>query len=122
MTNKQRLELTWIGKEQRPRIEPQILIEDGYQSYHAQRRQNPRDLFDNKLIFGDNLVALKAIEQDFEGKIRCIYIDPPFNTQQAFEHYDDGIEHSIWLQLMRDRVEVLHRASCKKRFAVYPHR
>ena len=66
-----------------------------------------KDIFDNRLIFGDNLLALKALEQEFAGKIKCIYIDPPYNTGSAFQHYDDGIEHSLWLTLMRDRLEVL---------------
>ena len=57
------------------------------------------DLFDNRLIFGDNLLALKALEQEFTGKIKCIYIDPPYNTGSAFTHYDDGVEHSLWLSL-----------------------
>lgn len=105
---KQKLELTWIGKENRPRLEPRILLEDPDTSYHAPHRVTEHDLFDNRLIFGDNLLALKALEQEFTGKIKCIYIDPPFNTQQAFEHYDDGVEHSVWLQLMRDRIEILH--------------
>ncbi len=109
MTKKQKLELTWIGKENRPRLEPRILLEDAEKSYHAKQRVTDNDLFDNRLIFGDNLLALKALEQEFAGKIKCIYIDPPFNTQQAFEHYDDGIEHSLWLSLMRDRLELLHR-------------
>ena len=61
------------------------------------------------LIHGDNLLALKALEQDFAGKIKCIYIDPPYNTGNAFEHYDDGVEHSIWLSLMKPRIEILHR-------------
>jgi adenine-specific DNA-methyltransferase len=104
---KQRLELTWIGKENRPRLEPRILLEDPEKSYHAKHRIKDSDLFDNRLIFGDNLLALKALEQEFTGKIKCIYIDPPFNTQQAFEHYDDGVEHSVWLSLMRDRLELL---------------
>ena len=98
MTNKTKLELTWIGKENRPRLEPRILLEDTAKSYHAPRRVSEDDLFDNRLIHGDNLLALKALEQEFTGKIKCIYIDPPFNTQQAFEHYDDGMEHSLWLQ------------------------
>ncbi|MGH7932711.1 MAG: site-specific DNA-methyltransferase, partial [Candidatus Binataceae bacterium] len=67
------------------------------------------DLFDNRLIFGDNLLALKALEQEFAGKIKCIYIDPPYNTGSAFEHYDDGVEHSLWLSLMRDRLDLLRR-------------
>ena len=66
-----------------------------------------QDLFDNRLIFGDNLLALKALEQEFAGKIKCIYIDPPYNTGSAFTHYDDGVEHSLWLCLLRDRIEIL---------------
>jgi adenine-specific DNA-methyltransferase len=105
---KQKLELTWIGKDQRPRLEPRILIEDPELSYHASKRVSEADNFDNLLIQGDNLLALKALEQDFAGKVKCIYIDPPFNTGQAFEHYDDGLEHSIWLNLIRDRLTLLH--------------
>jgi adenine-specific DNA-methyltransferase len=110
MSNKKtRLELTWIGKENRPRLEPRILLEDSSKSYHAKARQGKDDRFDNRLIFGDNLLALKALEAEFAGKIKCIYIDPPFNTGEMFAHYDDGIEHSIWLTQMRDRLEILHR-------------
>ncbi len=107
--NKQKLELTWIGKENRPKLEPRILLEDPEKSYHAPHRVTDRDLFDNRLIFGDNLLALKALEQEFAGKIKCIFIDPPYNTGSAFEHYDDGVEHSIWLSLMRDRLEIIRR-------------
>jgi adenine-specific DNA-methyltransferase len=107
MANKQKLELTWIGKENRPRLEPRILLEDPEKSYHAKHRIGKNDIFDNRLIFGDNLLALKALEQEFTGKVKCIYIDPPFNTGAAFEHYDDGVEHSIWLGLMRDRITLL---------------
>ena len=107
MTIKQKLELTWIGKENRPRLEPRILLEDSEKSYHALHRVSGNDTFDNRLIFGDNLLALKALEQEFAGKIKCVYIDPPYNTGTAFEHYDDGVEHSIWLSLMRDRMELV---------------
>ena len=82
---KQKLELTWIGKENRPKLEPRVLIEDPAKSYHAAHRINENDIFDNRLIFGDNLLALKALEQEFTGKIKCIYIDPPYNTGSAFE-------------------------------------
>lgn len=109
MTKKQKLELTWIGKDVRPKLEPRILLEDTERSYHAAHKVSANDLFDNQLIFGDNLLALKALEQDFSGKIKCVYIDPPFNTQQAFEHYDDTVEHSTWLSLLRDRLELLKR-------------
>lgn len=104
-----KLELTWIGKETRPLLEPRILIEETDKSYHASRRVSEKDIFDNRLIFGDNLLALKALEQEFTGKFKCIYIDPPYNTGSAFEHYDDGVEHSIWLSLMRERLDVLKR-------------
>ena len=110
MANKhQKLELTWIGKENRAKLEPRILLEDPEKSYHAARRVTDGDLFDNKLIFGDNLLALKALEQEYTGKVKCIYIDPPFNTGEMFEHYDDGLEHSIWLSQMRDRFECLRK-------------
>ncbi|MDI6451440.1 site-specific DNA-methyltransferase [Anaerobaca lacustris] len=104
-----RLELTWIGKENRPKLEPRVLIEDAGKSYHAARRVSENDFFDNRLIFGDNLLALRALEQEFTGRIKCIYIDPPYNTGSAFTHYHDGIEHSLWLSLMRDRLEILRR-------------
>lgn len=104
---KNRLELNWIGKDIRPRLEPRILIEDPELSYHAPKRITDNDIFENRLIYGDNLLALKALEHEFTGKIKCIYIDPPYNTGQAFEHYDDGLEHSVWLTLMRDRLELL---------------
>ena len=108
MTN-QKLELTWIGKDQRPRLEPRILLEDPKRSYHAKQRVTANDLFDNRLIKGDNLLALKALEAEFAGKVKCVFIDPPYNTGSAFTHYDDGLEHSIWLGLMRDRLEIIRR-------------
>jgi adenine-specific DNA-methyltransferase len=109
VTRKQKLELTWIGKENRPKLEPRILLEDPAKSYHAKHRVTDNDIFDNKLIFGDNLLALKALEQEFAGKIKCIFIDPPYNTGSAFAHYDDGVEHSLWLSLIRDRLELIHK-------------
>src|ERR1035437_4915566 len=109
MSGKPKLELTWIGKDDRPRLEPRILLEDHEKSYHAAQKVGENDIFDNRLIFGDNLLALKALEQEFTGKIKCIYIDPPYNTGSAFTQYDDGIEHSLWLSLMLDRLEILRR-------------
>ena len=97
---KQRLELTWIGKGEELKLEPRILIEDPEKSYGDPKAEN-------MLIHGDNLLALKALEQDFAGKIKCIFIDPPYNTGSAFEHYDDGIEHSLWLSLMSKRLVLL---------------
>lgn len=109
MTRKQKLELTWIGKENRSKLEPRILLEDPQKSYHAKHRVTENDIFDNQLIFGDNLLALKALEAEFAGKVKCVFIDPPYNTGSAFTHYDDGVEHSIWLSLMRDRLEIIQR-------------
>jgi len=99
---KQKLELTWIGKDEELKLEPRILIEDPKKSYGDPKAEN-------MLIHGDNLLALKALEQEFTGKIKCIYIDPPYNTGSAFEHYDDNLEHSTWLNLIRPRLEILRR-------------
>lgn len=98
--NYNKLELTWIGKGEEPKLEPRILIENPEYSYGDPKSEN-------MLIHGDNLLALKALEQDFTGKIKCIYIDPPYNTGNAFEHYDDGIEHSQWLNLISPRLSIL---------------
>ena len=108
MAGKTKLELTWIGKDIRPRLEPRILIEEPEFSHHAAARKDG-DIFDNMLIHGDNLLALKALETDPAvcGKVKCVFIDPPYNTGSAFEHYDDGVEHSLWLGMMRDRLEIL---------------
>ncbi|WP_374340862.1 site-specific DNA-methyltransferase [Azonexus sp.] len=109
MAQKQKLELTWIGKDKRPKLEPRILVEVAEKSYHARLRVTDKDIFDNQLIFGDNLLALKALEAEYAGKVKCVFIDPPYNTGSAFTHYDDGLEHSIWLGLMRDRLEIIRR-------------
>nr|WP_321520735.1 site-specific DNA-methyltransferase [uncultured Macellibacteroides sp.] len=98
----QKLELTWIGKGDEPVLEPRILIENPEYSFGDPNSEN-------MLIHGDNLLALKALEQDYAGKIKCIYIDPPYNTGNAFEHYDDGVEHSVWLSLMSSRLKLLHK-------------
>ncbi len=96
----QRLELTWIGKGQEPEVEPRILLHDPSKDYGDPNSEN-------MLIHGDNLLALKALEQQYAGQVKCIYIDPPYNTGAAFEHYDDNLEHSIWLRLMKARLEIL---------------
>lgn len=106
-TKKQKLELTWIGKENRPRLEPRILLEDPEKTYLAPHKVSENDIFDNMLIHGDNLLALKALEQDYRGKVKCVFIDPPYNTGSAFEHYDDGVEHSLWLSLIRERLLII---------------
>lgn len=96
-----RLELTWTGKYEGKKIEPRILVEDKEKSYGDSTSKN-------MLIHGDNLIALKALETDFAGKVKCVYIDPPFNTGQAFENYDDDMEHSIWLDLMARRLRIIY--------------
>lgn len=104
-----KLELTWVGKDHRPRLEPRILLEDPEKNYHAAARVTDADQFENMLIFGDNLLALQSLATDprVKGKVKCIFIDPPYNTGSAFEHYDDGMEHSLWLSMMRERLELL---------------
>lgn len=106
MSRKPKLELTWIGKEERPRLEPRILIEDPALSHHAATRRDG-DSFDNMLIQGDNLLALKALEADYAGKVKCVFIDPPYNTGNDFLQYTDGLEHSQWLSMMRDRLDII---------------
>ncbi len=108
LSKKQKLELTWIGKDQRPNLEPRILVEDSALSYHAPYTSQ-KYRFDNRLIVGDNLLAVKALEHELTGAIKCVMIDPPYNTGSAFEYFDDGIEHSLWLTMMRDRVDLLRR-------------
>lgn len=97
-----RLELSWTGKYEDREIEPRILVEDKSKSYGDPDSKN-------MLIHGDNLIALRSLEADYTGKVKCVYIDPPFNTGQAFEHYDDDLEHSIWLDLMARRLRILYK-------------
>lgn len=93
-------EYLWVDKKD-PRVsEPRILLEKKvYGDINTE----------NLLVKGDNLLALRALEQDFSKKVKCIYIDPPYNTGSAFEHYEDGLEHSIWLTMMRDRLTILRK-------------
>ena len=107
MKTKQKLELTWIGKDDEYKdIEPRILVEVPEKSYGDKNTEN-------MLIHGDNLLALKALEQDYTCKIKCTYIDPPYNTGSRINAdgdevgYDDGFEHSAWLNLMKPRLEIL---------------
>ena len=100
MANK--LELTWYGKDEPIRVEPRLLIENAALSNTAADPDT-----ENMLIHGDNLLALKALESKYAGQVKCIYIDPPYNTGEAFDEYNDNVEHSIWLQLMRSRIEFL---------------
>lgn len=100
MEKKGKLELTWVGKYEEEKVEPRILIENKSKSYGDSDTEN-------MLIHGDNLLALKALEGTYTGMIKCIYIDPPYNTGAAFELYDDNLEHSIWLGIMKKRLEIL---------------
>ena len=100
MQKRGKLELTWVGKYDEKKIEPRILVEDKSKSYGDPNSEN-------MLIHGDNLIALQALQQEFSGRIKCIYIDPPYNTGSAFEYYDDNLEHSIWLSLMKKRLVLL---------------
>jgi adenine-specific DNA-methyltransferase len=110
MAKRQKLELNWIGKDKRPRLEPRILVEEPALSHAAPHpATGAAGLEGNLLIQGDNLLALKALEATHVGKVKCCFIDPPYNTGSAFEHYDDGLEHSLWLTMMRDRLELIHR-------------
>lgn len=101
MNNK--LELTWFGKDCILNVEPRVLIEDKTKSNDKTGKS------ENLLIHGDNLLALKALENEFSGKIKCIYIDPPYNTGAIFENYDDNLMHSTWLNFMKPRLEILKK-------------
>lgn len=96
-----KLELTWVGKYEEKKIEPRILVEDASKSYGDA-------MTENMLIHGDNLIALQSLVREYSGKVKCVYIDPPFNTGEAFENYDDNLEQSLWLTLMRHRAELIH--------------
>lgn len=131
-----RLELVWPNKEKvllgldengkpiwgiKDDLEPRLLVQ--LKSVGNVNADNPSDLYaqgDNLLIRGDNLLALKSLEQYFAKKIKCIYIDPPFNTGNAFEHYDDGLEHTIWLSLMKARLQLLKNLLAQDGF-IYVH-
>lgn len=103
-----KLELTWLGKDKPIKVEPRLLIENPKLSnIPANTNQNTDGSCDNLLIHGDNLIALKSLESKYAGKIQCIYIDPPYNTRSAFEHYDDNVEHSTWLSLISPRLQLL---------------
>lgn len=99
-----KLELTWYGKDKEINVEPRLLIERPELSNTDEATDT-----ENMLIHGDNLLALKALESKYAGLVKCIYIDPPYNTGSAFEHYDDNLEHSIWLNLMQSRLKILKK-------------
>ncbi len=96
--------LTWAGKEH-------ATTEANSVPYRLLERDESLCYGDatagNIIVQGDNLAALKALMPYYRGRVRCIYIDPPYNTHSAFEHYDDSVEHSTWLSLMYPRLELL---------------
>ncbi len=112
-----KLELNWIGKtdgfalirdeEGKPHqvpyeeVQPRLLVRAG--EYGETGEQ------DNILIRGENLYALKTlVKSGYAGQIKCCFIDPPYNTGKAFTHYDDALEHSLWLDMMQDRIELIY--------------
>ena len=109
LSRKPKPELNWTGKANRPRQKPHDLIEHPAWSYRAASRGEDPDLVDNQLIFGDNLLALQALEPAFAGKVKCVYIDPPYNTGSDFEHYQDALDHTAWLDQMRTRLQMIRK-------------
>ncbi len=124
-----RLELTWMGKDQ-----ALIPTEENTYKYTWVDKNDPRacqthylideghvgDLSDggihnNLLVTGDSGDALEALTrvpelaEKYVGRVKCIYIDPPFNTAKTFINYEDNLEHSVWLTMMRDRLELLKK-------------
>ena len=96
--------LHWLNDDEARRttrgVPYRLLEEDPELSYGDTQTQN-------LLIQGDNLAALKSLLPYYAGQVKCIYIDPPYNTGSAFEHYDDNLEHSTWLTMMYPRLELL---------------
>ena len=97
-------ELNWVNRnqaEQTAESVPYHLLEFE-QAYGDEAMAK-----DNLIIQGDNLQALKALLPLYGGQVKCIFIDPPYNTQSAFEHYDDKLEHAQWLSMMYPRLQLL---------------
>lgn len=94
--------LDWVNKAQAINSTAEV-------PYHLLQFQSAHGVSngENLLIQGDNLLALKALLPFYRGRVKCIYIDPPYNTQSAFTHYDDKLEHSQWLSLMYPRLVLL---------------
>lgn len=133
-----RLELTWTNKDQRLlahedgsyewvppadyRVAEVRLLHDA--GTVGEVRGGPRSRArDNLLIRGDalnaltSLVKLPEFAREYAGKVKLVYLDPPFNTGQAFEQYDDALEHSVWLTMMRDRL--LQKGACPPRRSAF---
>ncbi|MCK4223975.1 MAG: site-specific DNA-methyltransferase [candidate division Zixibacteria bacterium] len=133
---KKRLELIWPNKDKvllglhengkpiwgtKADLEPRLLVQlESVGQVNPDSLDDLHEQGDNLLVKGDNLLALKALERHFASKIKCIYIDPPFNTGNAFEHYDDGLEHTIWLSMMKARLEILWKL-LKKDGVIFVH-
>lgn len=95
----------WVNKNQAKEASRRVPIHLLRQEeVYGGSDENPPD---NLLIQGDNLLALKALLPVYTGQVKCIFIDPPYNTQSAFEHYDDKLEHSQWLSTMYPRLVLL---------------
>ena len=96
--------LEWLGRDEALKVAsntPYRLLEEVPELGYGDKNT------ENMVVQGDNLEALKALLPFYAGQIKCIYIDPPYNTGSAFEHYDDNLEHSTWLSLMTPRLEIL---------------
>ena len=93
--------LDWVNKNQARASSTQV-------PYHLLQKEAEYGApSENMVIQGDNLLALRALMPLYAGRIKCIFIDPPYNTQSAFEHYDDKLEHSQWLSMMYPRLVLL---------------
>lgn len=101
--------LDWVNKNQAKAVSTSV-------PYHLLQKEaeygTPSK--DNMIIQGDNLLALRALMPLYAGQVKCIFIDPPYNTQSAFEHYDDKLEHSQWLSMMYPRLVLLRDLLCEK--------
>ena len=95
--------LDWVNKNQAKQVAGEV----PYRLLDFQAQYGDAGAGDNLLIQGDNLQALKALIPFYAGRVKCIYIDPPYNTQSAFEHYDDKLEHSQWLSMIYPRLVLL---------------
>ena len=93
--------LDWVNKNQARESSTQV-------PYHLLHKEAEfGEPSENMVIQGDNLLALRALMPLYAGRVKCIFIDPPYNTQSAFEHYDDKLEHSQWLSMMYPRLVLL---------------
>lgn len=96
--------LNWLGRDEALKTAqktPYRLLEEVPELGYGDKNT------ENMIVQGDNLEALKALLPFYAGQVKCIYIDPPYNTGKAFDHYDDNLEHSTWLSFMQPRLETL---------------